>query len=136
MEKTGGITNLDIARHVMGRKSKQIRYVNSKSVQTCGKCGIEKEINKFYNSTQKSTGIDYYCKDCRNACRVVKKRKYKETHKSKAVPKKKECSICRSQCDGTLIIDGIVRCKKCFDKIIYGENPSQWTLPQRSAMLL
>lgn len=95
----------------------------------CSRCGMEKPESMFYLIKSQ---YDIYCKECRREYR----RNYEKCGKSKVIPKKKKCTICSACCDGTLVVGGIVRCSKCFDKIVYGENPTMWTLPQRSAMLL
>lgn len=110
-----GIMNQGIARCAMTRR--------------CPRCNTCKTHSQFYLIKSK---LDTYCKKCRR----VHSRKHDKSVNVRIRNKGVPCSICKSICDGTLMISGIIRCRKCFDNLVYGENPNQWTLPQRSAMLL
>lgn len=120
----------------MGRKSKPIFYINGMSVRTCGRCGEQKPSGMFYNSGFSASGLDYYCKMCRNITRRPSKNKLAHRKRKNIKASNKKCDECGADCDGTLKMGAVIRCSACFDKIVYGENPTQWSLPQRSPMLL
>jgi hypothetical protein len=55
-------------------------------IKKCNKCGVEKELSKFYKQTHGKFGVDSYCKECRKEANRKSynpevKKQYHDSHK-------------------------------------------------------
>lgn len=112
----------------MQRKEKI--FIDGKLHSRCSTCKVLKSADLFYRQRVNFNGLQSRCKEC--MIKAQADRQKKNRHVKVGI---NTCS-CGSSCDGTLVINKKIICSRCFDNMIYGENPPRLTIPSRSSMLL
>lgn len=112
----------------MQRKEKI--FIDGKLHSRCSTCKVLKSSDLFYRQSVNYNGLQSRCKECMIKAQADRQKKGKHIRVGINT-----CS-CGKICDGTLVIGEKVICSNCFDDLIYGKERIEWSLPQRSHMLL